>query len=264
MKHAFSLVELSIVLVILGLLTGGILGGQSLIRTAELRAVSTEYDRYTTAISTFRDKYFALPGDMTNAQSFWTAAATCPGVAGTAAAGVCNGDGNGRVEPASGTSNELFGSWEHLALAGLVEGNYTGNTSHAATAADPSSTLGTNLPRSKLSNAGWALYSLGTIPISDVNWFDSNYGNMFFFGGASANNLPLNPILKPEEAWNLDTKMDDGRPATGRILSSEQHGSAAGTGCTNAAASNSASLASSTYSLNNQAISCILLVKTSY
>ncbi|PZP83692.1 MAG: type II secretion system protein, partial [Azospirillum brasilense] len=57
--HGFSLVELSIVLVILGLLTGGILGGQSLIRAAELRTISTDANRYITAAQTFRDKYFA-------------------------------------------------------------------------------------------------------------------------------------------------------------------------------------------------------------
>ncbi|MFZ4541879.1 MAG: type II secretion system protein [Rickettsiales bacterium] len=55
--HAFSLVELSIVLVILGLLVGGILSGQALIRASELRSVSTEQQRYFTAIQTFRDKY---------------------------------------------------------------------------------------------------------------------------------------------------------------------------------------------------------------
>ncbi|MFM9890490.1 MAG: type II secretion system protein, partial [Rickettsiales bacterium] len=79
LRYGFSLVELSIVLVILGLLTGGILSGQSLIRAAELRSVSTEYNRYVTAVQTFRDKYFALPGDMTNAQSFWGSSANCPG-----------------------------------------------------------------------------------------------------------------------------------------------------------------------------------------
>jgi len=73
-SSGFSLVELSIVLVILGLLTGGILGGQALIRAAELRAVTTEYDRWVTATRTFQDKYFALPGDMTNATAFWGSA----------------------------------------------------------------------------------------------------------------------------------------------------------------------------------------------
>ncbi len=55
MKNGFSLVELSIVLVILGLPTGGILAGQSLIRAAELRSVSTEYNRFVTATQSFRD-----------------------------------------------------------------------------------------------------------------------------------------------------------------------------------------------------------------
>ncbi|MFZ4540565.1 MAG: pilus assembly FimT family protein [Rickettsiales bacterium] len=70
-QRAFSLVELSIVLVILGLLVGGILSGQALIRASELRAVVTEYNRHAVDTKTFRDKYFALPGDMANATSFW-------------------------------------------------------------------------------------------------------------------------------------------------------------------------------------------------
>mgnify|MGYP001100732306 CR=1 FL=1 len=69
-RIGFSLVELSIVLVILGLLVGGILGGKSLIKAAELRSISTEQAQWNTAIKAFRDKYFMLPGDMNNATSF--------------------------------------------------------------------------------------------------------------------------------------------------------------------------------------------------
>src|ERR1700742_2576195 len=72
-RRAFSLVELSIVLVILGLLVGGILGGKSLIRASELRSVVTQHDQILTAILGFKDKYFALPGDMNNATQFWGA-----------------------------------------------------------------------------------------------------------------------------------------------------------------------------------------------
>ena len=87
MQRAFSLVELSIVLVILGLLTGGILAGQSLIRAAELRSVTNEFQRYIVATQSFRDKYFAAPGDITDAHRFWTSAggnganAACQGAA---------------------------------------------------------------------------------------------------------------------------------------------------------------------------------------
>lgn len=69
--RGFSLVELSIVLVILGLLTGGILSGQSLIRAAELRSVVTDIQQIQTSIYSFRDRYMALPGDMKDATDFW-------------------------------------------------------------------------------------------------------------------------------------------------------------------------------------------------
>jgi len=68
MKSAgFSLLELSIVLVIIGLIAGGIVAGSSMIRAAELRAVLTELTQYQTATNTFRDKYLGLPGDLRNA-----------------------------------------------------------------------------------------------------------------------------------------------------------------------------------------------------
>jgi prepilin-type N-terminal cleavage/methylation domain-containing protein len=130
-KRAFSLVELSIVLVILGLLVGGVLSGQSLIRAAQLRAITAEYSRYVTATQSFKDKYFALPGDMNNATSFWGAAdgstgltAACFGAAGTGTQ-TCNGDGSGTIYPTS-ASDESLRFWQHLARAGLIEGSYTG------------------------------------------------------------------------------------------------------------------------------------------
>ena len=125
-QSAFSLVELAIVLVILGLLAGGVLSGQSLIRAAELRSISTDYNRYTTAVASFRDKYFALPGDMPNAIDFWTAAhatpATCIDTPSTDKK-TCNGDNNGKIDLSAG-SNEPFRFWQHLTNAGLIEGSY--------------------------------------------------------------------------------------------------------------------------------------------
>jgi prepilin-type N-terminal cleavage/methylation domain-containing protein len=71
MRHGLSMVELSIVLFIFGLLTGSILDGQSLIKAAEPRSLRTDISLYQSALFAFRDKYMALPGDMTNATSFW-------------------------------------------------------------------------------------------------------------------------------------------------------------------------------------------------
>src|SRR3569833_2534544 len=118
-QRGFTLVELSIVLVILGLLVGGVLTGQSLIRAAELRSVTTQEQRYVTAVQTFRDKYFALPGDMTNATAYWGTATACPGdyPSPAATSATCNGDGDVQI-----FSRETFRFCQQLANAGLGGG----------------------------------------------------------------------------------------------------------------------------------------------
>ena len=234
MSRGFSLVELSIVLVILGLLTGGILAGQSLIRAAELRSVSNDYTRLVTAVGTFRDKYFALPGDMTNATKFWGAADADPATCRTSTnPGTCNGNGNGKIASISLGSDEHFRSWQHLANAGLIEGSYTGvtGTSHPNEHVLP----GVNAPRSRINNAafGWN-GSLGVVTNpADTHYFVGNYSNPLQFGTSAP--ASYGPAIKPEEAWNIDTKLDDGLPHQGSVRSLK-NASTINPGC--AAASN--------------------------
>jgi len=248
----FSLVELSIVLVILGLLTGGILGGQALIRAAELRAVTTEYDRWVTATRTFQDKYFALPGDMTNATAFWGKdAASCNGQTGAAATpGTCNGDGDGIADSpaAASQTGEVFRFWQHLALAGLLEGTFAGT---AGPNGNNHSQLGANVPRSKLSNAGWSAFYTANYG-GDAASYAIDYGNYFRFGTPTPNTFTTDPALKPEEAWNIDTKMDDGRPGYGKVSAVFWNNQCATGG---AAATD---LANSVYFLSNTAVACAL------
>lgn len=217
MKQGFSLVELSIVLVILGLLTGGILSGQSLIRASELRALSTEYQRYITAVHSFRDRYFQLPGDMNNAQSFWGIAHATPGTCVTTASTTpltCNGNGNQQVFLSSG-SNEVYRFWQHLSNAGLIEGSFDGIT-HGTT---ETSSTAANSPNSRINSALWYVeYWTGTIA-GNSYLFDGQYGHILTVGAASANNIPGGKILRPDELWNMDVKFDDGKPATGKLVS---------------------------------------------
>lgn len=255
MQRGFSLVELSIVLVILGLLTGGILAGQSLIRASELRSVSTEYQRYRAAVNTFRDKYFALPGDMTNAQSFWGIAhatpATCITTASTTAL-TCNGNGDGMISPSTG-SNEYFRFWQHLANAGLIEGSYDGIT-HGGS--DWSAVLGTNAPRSKLGNTGWSLYYYATFPIANLNIFEGEYGSMMTLGAQMTDSHTYGAALKPEEAWNIDTKMDDGKPGKGLVRVREDF-----TTCHDAGTSAAVALSgTANYALNQTGNNCSLIL----
>ncbi len=256
MRHGFSLVELSIVLVILGLLVGGILAGQSLIRAAELRSASTEYAGYRTVTQAFRDKYFAVPGDMTNATSFWGKDNTnCSGHTGTAAAnGTCNGNGNGIADIACGGAacpSENYQFWKQLNLAGLVEGAYTGLGGASAY----ESVIATNVPRSKLSSAGWTVYAQGVAAISTTVFFEGDYSQFYFYGAAVSTSQTFGAALKPEEAWNIDTKLDDGKPGTGIVRVREDQG-----GCHNAGTSTTVALAgTAAYALSTNSLQCALI-----
>lgn len=255
---AFSLVELSIVLVILGLLTGGILAGQSLIRAAELRAITTEQGRYTTAIGAFRDKYFALPGDFATATSFgWTGAA--------------NGDGDGMIEGNTvAASNETGHFWHQLASAGLIEGSFT-PASWAAINAP------TTNPRSKLASATWSMRWVGTVALDDITVntagagaanniaYEGSYGNAFFLMSGTTLLTPSGGVLKSEEAWNVDTKIDDGKPATGSVLTLESQGSSsAGSGCGNTAKATTTQAAAAYDLTNTSTTACSMVFKSGY
>lgn len=233
-QSAFSLVELSIVLVILGLLTGGILGGQALIRAAELRSVATELDRYRAASFAFRDKYFSLPGDMTNATEFWGNASTgavggectTPESASGTGSQTCNGNGNGQIArggPNMGHNNsELFRYWQHLSNAGLIEGQYSGVSSDTPAGSSPwrVAVPGDNVPRLRFGNGGISLYAHAASAngVGPVFWSggDSNtIRNYAHLGTPRPGDLTWGVLFKSEELWNIDTKLDDGRPGTG-------------------------------------------------
>ncbi len=66
LESAFTLIEMSIVLVIIGLIAGGILVGQDLISSAAIRAQISQIEKYNTAVNTFRNKYGYIPGDIPN------------------------------------------------------------------------------------------------------------------------------------------------------------------------------------------------------
>lgn len=221
--RGFSLVELSIVLVILGLLTGGILAGQSLIRASELRAIGTEHSRWVTATRAFRDKYFGLPGDITNATHFWGKnPALCnsdPLPAGTP--GTCNGNGDGNLHPFG--EAEAWRFWQQLALAGLIDGSYSGQNGPDGNTVD--TVIDWNVPASRLKNAGWAVSGYwningdtGLVQLGEAT-LNRQAGNYLTIGSdVVAHGLTRGATLTPQEAWNIDSKLDDGLPARGNVI----------------------------------------------
>lgn len=210
-QDAFSLVELSIVLVILGLLVGGIMTGQNLIRAAELRSVSSEGDTYRTAVNLFRDKYLALPGDMRNAHDFWDDGAD--GVCGTAAE--CNGDGDGELEDSDVNPQENYRFWQHLALAGLITGDYTGTGADGTVTGD--CVAGVNVPKAKAGNGGYIVHNEPSVASMDTPAGASVILQLGAPPNTDLEDCHDAAILLQEEAWNLDTKIDDGQADQGNV-----------------------------------------------
>ena len=118
-EQGFTLVELAIVLVIIGLIIGGILKGQELIASARMKSTLTDVDAIRAASATFQDKYGGLPGDYFEGQA---QLGTPNGITWTAPA--CDGanqrcDGDGLIE-GNGITNETLLFWQHLALGNLI------------------------------------------------------------------------------------------------------------------------------------------------
>src|SRR5450759_70145 len=118
-QAGFTLVEIAIVLVIIGLLLGGILKGQEMITQAKIKNVVNDFNGITAAVNSYRDRYRALPGDDLNAGPRWLGVAVVP-----------NGNGNGVFDTAgtactykdTGTAtsaDECNLIWWHLRLDGF-------------------------------------------------------------------------------------------------------------------------------------------------
>ena len=222
-RAAFTLIELSIVIVIIGLLVGGILGGQALIRNSGLKAVVSEFQKYKGTVVQFKDQYNGLPGDMANATGYWgrmngnADCATNSGAAISSSNGACDGNSNSRIElaGAAGGVGELYQFWRQLSLAGFIEGNYTGTSGAGSTF---ETLVGINAPASKLTPSGWSVYYVGTFGGSNFA-YAGTYGHYLGYGRPISGSITVDKALTPTEAWNIDSKIDDGMSGTGFVLS---------------------------------------------
>lgn len=223
-RQGFTLLELSIVIVVIALIIGGIMAGDSLTRAGKLQAVMSDISRYQQAIQNFKDKYHELPGDMPNAESFWGSDASCPNTTSNTVlkTATCNGDGNGTIGGCeSGTTcnaptniYEWFRAWQQLADAGMIDGAYSGVLGPLGS---QNAVVGTNVPASKMKNVGYTLRYFKD-SAGDGNYYPGAYGHIIHFGLESDANYTYYPILTAAEALNIDTKQDDGLPAYGKVM----------------------------------------------
>jgi prepilin-type N-terminal cleavage/methylation domain-containing protein len=204
-KQGFTLIELSMVLVIIGLIVGGVLTGRELIHAAELRRVMRQVEEYNTAFMAFRLKYNCLPGDCLDAVDFGL------GVDGGVGD---NGDGDERILPTEQTD-----TWYHLMQANMITANLAtvpGSGGHTMPTLHGLKT--TNRAGVSPVMAVW-YNTVTTTPLAisgHAFWITSRYNDAFNNAGIAS--------LSPADAYILDFKTDDGLPLTGKVLATRDTG----------------------------------------
>lgn len=213
-QQGFTLIELSIVLVIIGLIVGGVLVGQDLIKASEIRATVGQVEKYNSAVNTFRTKYNNIPGDIpqTTAGAF--------GLFAMSATPLGYGDGNGLIEGGNTGAvvalGETLAFWRHMSDANLVDGQLgtTGNSLLVAASGQATAnvtTINQSLPDSKTSPTN----SFVVFANTGLNYFQLMplTGLTAATGVYTAGTTGMTPI----QAFNMDSKLDDGLPNTGIV-----------------------------------------------
>ena len=195
-QQGFTLIEIAIVLVIIGLLLGGVLKGQELIQNARVRNIISQQEGIKAAYFGFQDRYRGIAGDYT----FPLARLNIPGMAVCPPNAICGGNGDGLIQAAG---NENIAAWMQLTRAGFVTGNYDGIPSGAAIAETAA-----NAP----ANPYGGFMQL-------IN--DAIYNPL---GGVARNNIKTGAGIPSTILGEVDRKIDDGNPETGEFRFSPYSG----------------------------------------
>jgi prepilin-type N-terminal cleavage/methylation domain-containing protein len=234
-RQGFTLVELSIVLVIIGLLIGGVLIGKSLIESAKINAQIKQFQQMDIAVSQFKVKFRSLPGDSKYFPSVWQpdndgAIETAVNSNGLGA----NVKNNGQGYLASGAPAETAHFWRHMSLSGLIPNQYTVYDSAIGPVPDinnPSAKLGRKglilVAGTIVSNGGetqaplahyWGLCPSQTARVPGAT-FSTNLpcnSHPHFYNPAATYASPY--AMTPVQALAIDKKMDDGKIWKGNVI----------------------------------------------
>jgi prepilin-type N-terminal cleavage/methylation domain-containing protein len=215
-NHGFTLIELSIVLVIIGLIIGGILIGQVMIGQAGVRAQLAQIEKYNSAVNTFRTKYYELPGDLDAASAAQFGFVTRAGTQG-------RGNSNGLIEGyrygtgvfSEGQGGETLFFWEDLSQANMIEGVFNTATDAAFSTLIYRSEVPLYLPAAKLGNGNF-LYVWSQ---NGINFFTvENFTVPAASEAIDLNGYPWGmPSMTVAQASAIDTKIDDGLPTSGKV-----------------------------------------------
>lgn len=208
-RNGFTLLEISIVVVIIALIAGGVLVGRDLLAAASIRSLVSQQQQLQAATLAFATKYHCLPGDCESGEALgFTTQANRP----------ITGDNNGMIGHVGGslfaegdsTGLERTFFWEQISQSGLWPHpffyEYSGNNGGLPAGGGPM----TNLRQTQW----WVSYT----PAMDGGNFFGLFGQLAACGFFTCGGALFSEALTPGEAFSLDEKLDDGMPMTGNVV----------------------------------------------
>jgi len=260
-KNGFTLVELALVLVIIGLVIGGVLVGRDLVSSSTIRAQVSQLESFDSAVSVFKSRYGYMPGDIPNPGDF--------GLNSGIVSAYCNANnvaGDGIVQdrndnyPAQWTNCEPLYFFMHLRDAGLIKDLPSKYIGAVAGCLQGNSTspqyIGCHFPAAKIGTGGFTATTMANMRLGYfmgiTNW-DPLVSNPYALTMTSTG-----PTVIPNDAYNLDVKMDDGTPLKGKIKSVIRPATA------DTVANNCiVSVAANSYNVTKTTTSCNLMIESS-
>ncbi|ADE10684.1 prepilin-type N-terminal cleavage/methylation domain-containing protein [Sideroxydans lithotrophicus] len=200
-QSGFTLIEIAIVLVIIGLLLGGVLKGQELINSAKVKSLATDFRNIPVYIYGYQDKYKAIPGDDGLAASHVA----------TAGVVVTSGDGNGLIDSNwndTTAGREAYIFWQHIRLAGLATGSTDTTSPDYLPVNSVAGKIGIQSGTTCGQTGGTTTCPNGFItPIKDTT-------------GAAIRGTYIicSPNILGKFVKQLDIQLDNGDPGTGAVL----------------------------------------------
>lgn len=221
-KNGFTLIELSIVIAIIGLLAGGVLVGNDMYESYKREQIISEWQQIETAVHTYKLKYNAIPGDHRNAYHFFGGKTGCTSGNNPLSHSTngCNGSGDKKVQltntGGSIRDNRYF--FKHLYYAELVDNIEPDASKCQNMTICPKMSVWNTEAYYELRYETINLYGQVTQP-KHLLQLRTTYNNSISYDGP-----PYTGVLKARDAKFIDDKVDDGEPFTGKVIGKSYDG----------------------------------------
>jgi len=230
-NYGFTLIEVSIVLVIIAILIGIVSVSVSLLRNTQITTVISAAQAHLIAVQNFKKQYKSLPGDSPRAFDFFGASCGTNADVNISSAG-CNGDGNNQVDfldLGATTSSEHLKVWQHLALGRFINGTFSGTRGSATdhyTSTTPNQINNSPLLSTTISGVNgvwWMIYTNNGLITTGIDYAPTTAGNYLrlaadqTIAAKDTANAHRVGFLSPGEIYSIDKKTDDGIALTGQV-----------------------------------------------